>query len=227
MTDSKWRLLAHLIDQGVTPATLPPNLESVIAERLEEALAEPGRGDLDDLKATLADFFHSLLARAPEATAASVRGGATAPEDGVAAFWLGQVAFAQHLAAQAAERRADDKFIEVFANPTLAAYVRALAASDHTGKELAAALQQREETVSRKLGELRELGVVDYRRDGTRFYNFLTPQARAAMKDQGDGDALAHRDPVKVRMMKRRQQGTSEPFRTRQTLSTNPVLLGH
>lgn len=227
MIDSKWGLLEQLVKAGVTPVTLPANLESVIAERLEEALAAPGRGDLDDIKIALADFFHALLARASDETTASVRGGSAASEDGVAAFWLGQIAFAQHLAAQAAERRADDRFMQVFTNPTLAAYVRALAAADHTGKELAAALQQREETVSRKLGELRELGVVDYRRDGTRFYNFLTPQARSAMVDQGDAESLAHRDPVKVRMMKKRQQGTSEPFRIRQTLSVNPLLLGH
>lgn len=227
MTDSKWRLLAQLLEKGVTPSRLPTNLESVIAERLEEALAASGRSDLDDIQTALADFFHALLARAPEETAASVRGGQGANDEGVAAFWLGQIAFAQHLAAHAAERRADDRFVGIFANPSLAAYIRALATSDHTGKELAAVLNQREETVSRRLGELRELGVVDYRRDGTRFYNFLTPQARAAMKDLGDAEALAHRDPVKVRMMKKRQQGTSEPFRMRQTLSANPVLLGH
>jgi DNA-binding transcriptional ArsR family regulator len=227
MSDSHWRLLARLADEGVSPSNLPANIESVIAERLEEALGAPSRAELDALKLDLADFFAVLLRRAPADAAAAVRGAADASEAGVAAFWLGQIAFAQHAAAQAADRRADDRFAPVFANPTLTPYIRVLAQKDYTGRELAAALDLREETVSRRLTELRELGVVDYRRDGTSFYNFLTPQARAAFEGLVAPEALPHRDPVKVRMVRDRQQKVSEPFQEWPTLSSPAALLGH
>lgn len=219
MTDTKWNLLAQLSEDGARPDALPDNIDSVIAERLEEALAANTRDELDALKVALADFFAILLRRAPAEAAAAVRGGPGAPAAGVAAFWLGQIAFAQHTAAQAAERRADDRFAQVFANASLTPYVKALAKKDHTGRELATALNLREETVSRRLVDLRELGVVDYRRDGPRFYNFLTPQARAAFEGLVAPEALPHRDPVKVRMVKERLQGISEPFQEWPTLS--------
>ena len=38
---------------------------------------------------------------------------------------------------------------------------------------------ERTETVSRKLKVLRDLGITDFRRDGTSFVNFLTPAAQA------------------------------------------------
>jgi len=226
MTIANWSFLAHLIEEGVAPNRLPANLESVIAERLEEALAGAERAELDDIKATLSDFFSALLRQSPPDAAAAVRGAASASEDSVAAFWLGQVAFAQHLAAQAAERRADDRFTDVFSNASLVGYVRALAKSDHTGRELATLLSVRPETVSRRLNELRELGVVDYRRDGTSLYNFLTPQARAAFDSLVEPEALPHRDPAKVRLMRSRQQNVSNTFRDWPTLS-NPPLLGN
>lgn len=219
MTDMKWNLLAELLEDGARPEALPDNLDSVIAERLEEALAAGTRDELDTLKVTLADFFAVLLRRAPAEAAAAVRGGAAASTAGVAAYWLGQIAFAQHTAAQAAERRADDRFADVFANASLTPYVKALAKKDHTGRELAVVLNLREETVSRRLAELRELGVVDYRRDGVRLYNFLTPQARVAFEGLVAPEALPHRDPVKIRMVRDRLQGISEPFQEWPTLS--------
>jgi len=227
MPETTWRLLADLLEAGATPTTLPENLEGVIAERLEDALAAPGRAELDVTKVALAEFFSELLRRSPAEAAAAARGASNAPPAGVAAFWLGQIAFAQHTAAQAAERRADDKFAEVFTNTTLLAFVRALARTDHTGKELASALGMREETISRRLNELRELGVVDYRRDGTRLYNFLTPQARNAFEGIEQPETLPHRDPVKVRMMKIRQQSTSDTFKTWATLSNSSAAIGN
>lgn len=226
MTDTHWRLLADLLADGATPSTLPTSLSGVLAERLEEALAAPNRAELDAFKAALAEFFVGLLQRAPESAVAAARGSADALPAESAAYWLGQIAFAQEAAAQAAERRADDRFADVFTSTVLLAYVRALAQSDHTGRELAAALGVREETVSRNLSELRELGVVDYRRDGTRLYNFLTPAARSAFEALETPEALPHRDPVKLRLLKRRQENTSEAFQTWPTLS-NVAVLGH
>ena len=225
MTNSNWRFLTELAEAGVTAVDLPHNLDSVIAERLEEALAANDRTELDALKAALADFFATLLRGAPDGAAAAVRGAASAPAAGVAAFALGQIAFAQHVAAQAAERRADDRFTAVFSNASLMPYVRALSKQDHTGRELAATLKLREETVSRKLAELRELGVVDYRRDGARAYNFLTPQARVAYEGLGAPESLPHRDPVKVRMVRDRQSGVSDEFKEWPTLAGGPAML--
>ena len=226
MADANWHMLTQLLEAGAIPTALPSNLESVIAERLEEALATNGRADLDSIKDELAAFFAGLLGRSPSDAVQAIQGGAAASPAAVATFTLGQIAFAQHFAAQAADKRADNRFAPVFTDPKYAPYLRALAGSDYTGKELAAELNVREETVSRRLSELRELGVVDFRGDRTCKYNFLTPQARVAYEHLSEPETLPHRDPIKVRLMKARHQGVSEAFRVWPVLST-PSVLGH
>jgi DNA-binding transcriptional ArsR family regulator len=62
-------------------------------------------------------------------------------------------------------------------------YIDALASKDLNGKELAETCGEAEETVSRKLKQLRELGITEFRREGTRFYNFLTPAARSVLSE--------------------------------------------
>ena len=73
--------------------------------------------------------------------------------------------------------------------------MQALFSEDRTGQALAEITGERAETVSRKLKVLREMGAVDYRRDGTSFYNFLTPAARSAVADWAIALATAVRSP--------------------------------
>ena len=224
MTATQWTLLTRLLEEGVNAETLPANLESVIVERLDEALAAPGRAELDSLKAALADFFTSLVQRAPSDAAQAVRGDSKASGAATAAFRLGQIAFAQHLAAQTAERRADDRFVQIIEDPSYSAYWPALMSGERTGQELAARVDERPETVSRKLKVLRELGVTDTHRQGVSIYNFLTPAARAALESSAVAEA-PQRESSKVRLVRQRHNATSAAFQDLVVLP--PPLLGH
>ncbi|ESZ26591.1 helix-turn-helix domain-containing protein [Mesorhizobium sp. L2C067A000] len=194
-----------------SPADIPPELISVVAERVEEAVANSNRAELDELKSQLADFFRALLKKAPTEAVAAARRTPEAPLAATSAFVLGQIGFAQHFAAQSADRRADDSFVEVLSSPQMAAYVRALLKQDLTGQELSAAVGERTETVSRKLKTLRDLGIVDYRRDGVRMFNFLTPSAQAAFQDT-ESVAKPQRAAIQ-RLMQDRQKQTPDHFK--------------
>jgi DNA-binding transcriptional ArsR family regulator len=74
-----------------------------------------------------------------------------------------------------------------------APYVKALARDDHTGTQLAQICGVTTETVSRKLKFLRDLGITDFRREGTSFVNFLTPAAQAVA-----GEFIEQQKPAPV-----------------------------
>lgn len=158
-----------------TPATFAD-----IAEDIEESISSHSRAQLDGLQEQLAEYFTDLVRTASESVVDAVRG--VLPEDApeVQAFVLGKVTFAQLVAAQAAERRADDQFMDNLHLPKYKKYIVALEHEDLNGIQLARITGDREETVSRKLRELRKFGIVDFRKNGTSVINFLTPIARAA-----------------------------------------------
>lgn len=176
MTTESWPMLEAIKKDMKTPDDLPPGMMMAVAERLDEAITSPSRHLLVDLAQHLEDLFRHMLRLAPPATTAALTPGSGTSE--CAAYALGQVGFAQHLAALATERRVEDHFPQLLQDSRYKIYIAALAQNDMPGKELAQLSREREETVSRKLKYLREQGVTDFRREGTRFFNFLTPAAR-------------------------------------------------
>jgi DNA-binding transcriptional ArsR family regulator len=151
-----------------------------IADEIEESIGARDRKQLVELQARLADDFMAALRTAPSSVVAAVRGSLPEEVPEALAFVLGKLSFAQLLTAQAAERRADDCFIDTLHAPKYKPYVIALERADLNGVQLAKITGESEETVSRKLRDLRKLGIVEFRRDGTSAINFLTPVARAA-----------------------------------------------
>ena len=99
-----------------------------------------------------------------------------------AAYQLGQLSFAKHLVAQALSKRADDSFIPSLHSPRYRPYVSALADGDKTALELATAVNGGVEGVRVVLGEMRELGMAEFARNGTEIVNFLTPLAKAGWR---------------------------------------------
>lgn len=179
MSEHHWALLANLKENLHSLDELPPTIMDAIAERLEEAILGSSKSPLQALTEQLADFFDALLQLAPPETAAVMRHTAHNPAlEG--AYLLGQLDFAQLLAAGCNERRAGDEFLVSMNDRRYKDYIRTLFEHDCTGTELAEAVNERVETVSRKLQNLREMGLTDFRREGVRLVNFLTPTARAA-----------------------------------------------
>jgi hypothetical protein len=162
-----------------TPATF-----AGIAEEIEDSVSARSRERLDELHGRLSEYFMDAVRQAPDSVVEAVRG--SLPEDApeTMAFSLGQLSFAQmvtaQVTAQAAQRRAADCFMDFLHMPKYKSYVVALEHADLNGVELSRITGETEETVSRKLRELRKLGIVEFRRDGTSAINFLTPVARAA-----------------------------------------------
>lgn len=185
MEQARWSFIDRLLDKLAHEHSdgLPQEVSSIIAEHLEEVLSTSSRAELGGVSSQLANLFKRLLKKAPRPVADAVRG---VGGDNVAkwSYSLGQISFAQLLAAYATDRRADDNFVQTLKDDSFSEYIRALATKDMIGLELANFVKERAETVSRKLKRLRELGITDFRREGTSTINFLTPAAKAVLHDR-------------------------------------------
>lgn len=162
-----------------------PELMMVIADRLEEAIVAPSQEELSSLSSELIELFNRLFKQLPRPAANAVRGSSTASAEDLALYMIGQVGFAQGLAAKSSEKRVNDQFFEIIQDSVYQRYLSALFNGEHTGTQLSEVVQERQETVSRKLRKLRELGVTDFRRDGVSALNFLTPAGRKALESYG------------------------------------------
>jgi hypothetical protein len=183
MANPRWALLESIQEKLTRLSDLPPEALPVIAAHLEEAISTASRAPLDALSKQLVDLFDRLLRLAPAEAIHAVRGSVSAESAEGAAYLLGQIGFAQLLASQAAEHRADDGFVTLIRDDrSFTKYIDALYGQDSTGVELSKISGECVETVSRKLKRLRELGITDFYREGTRVVNFLTPAARAIVE---------------------------------------------
>jgi DNA-binding transcriptional ArsR family regulator len=182
MSNNHWQLLEDIQQNMKQASDLPRGILNGVAERLDEALTGSSRASIEALNAQLTGLLEYLLSLEP-ATAQAILGAQPDHKNEQAAYIIGQVSFAQLLAAQAAERRVDDEFTTWMSNNLFKSYIDALARKDLNGKELAEICNEVPETVSRKLKQLRELGITEFRREGTSFYNFLTPAARSVLAE--------------------------------------------
>jgi DNA-binding transcriptional ArsR family regulator len=181
---------------------LPPEVFQVIAEHLEDAISATANPTLKSLSVQLGELFRELLRKVPDEAAKAVVGSFEAETVGRAAFTLGQLNFAHLLASQAAEHSVGDEFLNAIRDLRYVRYVEALFKRDLTGKELAEIAKDRTETVSRKLKFLRDLGVTDFRREGTSFINFLTPAAHGLVAERStSSDENGHSEPKIPRLL--------------------------
>lgn len=188
---NKWLYLEEVQKTIADGGLLPPRMPAAIAERISEAILSPTRAAVSGLSEQLAEFLDVLEKAAPEP--ARFRATQTFGPDNIAYFsyQLGQVSFAQMLIAQVSERRIDDDFSTIVGDIRYKSYVDALRQRELSGKQLSEVCLECVETVSRKLRQLRELGITDFRREGTSFVNFLTPAARAIVKQTTVGNAAS------------------------------------
>lgn len=177
---NRWQLLDQLTADHFSD--LPAAIYAELAERLREAIGDRDPAPLHALARQLHDVLNAAAHKvAPEAMAAARRQAEAVPASRDA-FALGQLGFAHQLAEGMASKRAEAGFEELLTSPTFLPYVQALQADDMTGVALAEHMSQWPETVSRNLKKLRDMGAVDFRREGTSFINFLTPAARGVIE---------------------------------------------
>lgn len=160
---------------------LPSEMLTLIAARLEDALADGRDAPLVDLKEQLGAGLRAALARAPSEVIDAIRSGnPSGPHR--KAYLLGQVGMAHNIALRANERRVGEAFAAALTSEVFAPYVAALLEGPLTNSQLAERTGERLETVSRKLKKLRDLGAADFRREGQLVHNFLTAPAQAIAK---------------------------------------------
>lgn len=168
--------LAHADDKRLMSGDV-----AAICDLLEDASVATDRREIKTAHDVLEKSYRTLLATANE-RARRAASGVDAGTDEAMAHTLGQISFAQAFAAHAHERRAQATFAEALVEGRFEKIVRALAERQMTGVELAERIEVAKETISRNLKELRAIGITDFRRDGTRLINFLTPPAAALVK---------------------------------------------
>lgn len=194
----------------VPPADIPDEIWSVIAEQLEDAIISHSRGELHEFSDALAELWAKLLATAPSSVGDAVLHNQKSSE--LTSYWLGQLSFAQLLALQTAEKRTHEEFINDMNSDIYKKYVTALSERELTGRDLAVAVKESEESVSRKLKVLRELGITDYRVIGTSRQNFLTPPARLVVQKLIDNDLTSKLEKPKNAMLERYKTKCVSPF---------------
>lgn len=157
----------------------PRGWEATLAERIEELLSAPSV-DLAGAAAALVKSVHARMRLATPEVRVALTTGADAPSGVRQAYRLGQIGFAQLLVSQAALQRADESFLTLLKQAKFRKYVAALASREMTSSELAMAVGEAQESASRKLQQLRTMGITDFRRESKNTINFLTIAARQA-----------------------------------------------
>ncbi|WEK04696.1 MAG: hypothetical protein P0Y65_00095 [Candidatus Devosia phytovorans] len=186
MPKAKWRFL-DMVKQDLLAGKRTGPAAMILADRIEAAAAVSDVASLHEVNAELTALIDKLLPHVPAQVLAVLRDGDMVMEAPLLwAYELGQLGFAQSIAARAADRRAPMQVQHAFENPRYVPYIDALYRSDKTGIELSDAVSQTTENVSRVLIDLRGLGLSDFRQEGTRRINFLTSMARAAYRDVGE-----------------------------------------
>ena len=184
MTSKTDDIFEEFLDAPSEPLGMNPAITGVIADYLEEAVLSTSKRKLDQLSKALVSLINDSLRNSPKAVVQAAVNALDAGENERTAYLLGQISFAQLFASQSAHRRVSDDFVVTIKDVAYFSYVTSLYHGDKTNTDLLPYVSdKRIETVSRKLKRLRELGVTDFRREGTHIVNFLTPVAKAVFDD--------------------------------------------
>jgi DNA-binding transcriptional ArsR family regulator len=198
---------------------IPRHWWTTLNKRIERALLSSKRGQIENLNATVAAMSERFFRNAPSRVQSAIQ----VPEDVEGAelrdaYVLGRLGSAQHLLSQALFSRADDLFAPTMQDRQYQSYVRALLDDDLSNTELGGRIEEAPETVSRKLRVLRQLGITDFRREGTFTINFLTSPAGTVARQLGLV-ALEPKQAILPSSVRERQKNLAPHMNQRQTFS--------
>jgi CRP-like cAMP-binding protein len=180
-TTPDWKLLGDLTEHFRTSLDVPPAVMSIIAEKIEDAISAASDRELSALSSDLMTLVRAAVLHAPKQAVDAALDAARAEASEKAAHLLGQLGFAQMLAAQAASRRAGDEFFDTISSNRFRPYAELLFETELRNVDIANQLDLKNETVSRSLHVLREQGITDFQKRGRDVFNFLTPAASAVV----------------------------------------------
>ncbi|NNB46322.1 helix-turn-helix domain-containing protein [Pseudomonas chlororaphis] len=184
MTTATTNFFADLAPAADRPLGLSADLSTIIASYLSDALNNRSRNQLAEISDDLASLFKGALRLAPPEVVDAVLGDDM--ESVIrTSYEMGQLSFSRLISSSVLARRMDDGGDGVVLDSANKKYLCVLYNNDLTNTELSNVTRQRVETVSRRVKKLRDLGLLEFRREGVNVVNFLTPFAKATLESQG------------------------------------------
>lgn len=175
-------LIAFAADSA-KPFGLGTHFESVLADFLEEAVMAKSRHRSVEIASLIEGLLNECIMNAqPSAAAAAIR-----PDDAALesreAYILGLLSLAQTVMTSHLNKKVCSQFISAITDDANLKYVKALLEKEQSNKELSILINHSEEHTSRKLKDLREIGVIDSYKNGKWSINFLTSAALGAIAE--------------------------------------------
>lgn len=174
-------IIEELKAWGCSPDKLPTQFFAVLADNINDVYSASHADIAAELRADLEHLVNIMLESSPELVPLLTSSDSETKHR--LAYQIGQINFAQRLAASQAEHKLKNEFIQEAQSDQYAEYLRLLAEKDHKNSELIDLLKHSPETISRKLKTLRGWGLTDFRRDGKQVINFLTKAGRIFVKE--------------------------------------------
>lgn len=180
---SNWPVLDATVEALARGEAFPTGAFAAIADRLRSAIESPDAQRIEDASKRLEHFLRTTIAGASSDVQLVSRGenGSVSGADAAILYSLGKVAFAQLLAARIADTRVDERFVERVFDKRYLPILHELAAEPLSVTQLKERTGEALATVSRKLGVLRGLGIVAFRKQGNIVMNLLTPAAKEVL----------------------------------------------
>lgn len=169
-------LIAFAADSA-KPFGLGSHFESVLADFLEEALLAKSRHRSVEIASLIEGLLNKCMMEAQPKVSVTATHPDDAPLELREAYIIGQLSLAQAVATTHINKKVCSLFLSAITDEANLKYVRALLDKEQSNKDLADIVNHSEEHTSRKLRELRELGIIESHKMGKWSMNFLTSAA--------------------------------------------------
>lgn len=169
-------LIAFAADSA-KPFGLGSHFESVLADFLEEAVIAKSRHRSVEIASLIEGLLNECMMIAQPGVAVAAIHPDEAPLELREAYIVGQLSLAQTVMSTHLNKKICSRFLSTITDENNLKYVKALLEKEQSNKDLASLVNHSEEHTSRKLKELRELGIIDSYKTGKWSINFLTSAA--------------------------------------------------
>ncbi|VVO74350.1 hypothetical protein PS838_01467 [Pseudomonas fluorescens] len=179
-------LIAFASDSA-KPFGLSSHFESVLADFLEEALLAKSRHRSVEIASLIEGLLDKCMMDAQPEVSIAVTHPNDAPFELREAYIIGQLSLAQTVATTHINKKVCSRFLSTITDEANLKYIRALLDKELSNTDLADIVNHSEEHTSRKLRELRELGIIESHKMGKWSMNFLTSAALGVIMEYNLG----------------------------------------
>jgi predicted transcriptional regulator len=188
MSAKNWKLLGKIQDEVAQNSRIPTTFIAALIRKVHAGISSSSKAESGEIAADLSSLLKQVTSLQARNIIEKLAAAESLLDPIEGAFLIGQLNFAHRMVADSFQMHVDDASVEAAKEERFRPYLGALKDRSLTGTELAGICNQRTETISRKLAELREYGLVECRRSGRTVVNFLTPLGRAIEESLGQVD---------------------------------------